>query len=200
MNSEIRFEKVPLEEFVKEMKGILGEETKCKKDVNDWLAEMYENIKLPVRKTSGSAGYDFFIPFDITLSIDGVVVIPTGIRAIIPEGTFLGMYPRSGLGFKFRTAMANTVGIIDSDYQNADNYGHIKMEMIYDGINPACILERGKDNITYVSEQPLVRLHKHLRLKAGDAFCQGIIQPYLTDDIVVTEKRTGGFGSTDKTN
>ena len=41
------------------------------------------------------------------------------------ENWVLQCYPRSGLGFKFRLQLNNTVGIIDSDYYNSDNEGHI---------------------------------------------------------------------------
>ena len=37
----------------------------------------------------------------------------------------LKCYPRSGLGFKYRLQLNNTVGIIDSDYFYSDNEGHI---------------------------------------------------------------------------
>ncbi len=53
------------------------------------------------------------------------IKIPTGIRVKINDGWVLKLYPRSGLGFKFRVQMNNTVGIIDSDYYNSDNEGHI---------------------------------------------------------------------------
>ena len=86
---------------------------------------MYEGIKLPVRATSGSAGYDFFAPFDFILAPSQTIKIPTGIRCEIDEGWVLKIYPRSGLGFKFRLQLNNTVGIIDSDYFYSDNEGHI---------------------------------------------------------------------------
>ena len=95
---------------------------------NDSIAELeniYENIKLPKRATSGSAGYDFYSPIDITLEPGKTIKIPTGIRVEICDGWVLKCYPRSGLGFKFRLQLNNTVGIIDSDYFNSDNEGHI---------------------------------------------------------------------------
>ncbi len=64
----------------------------------------------------GSAGYDFFSPVDFTLKPGETIKIPTGIRVFIEEDWVLNIFPRSGLGFKFRLQMNNTVGIIDSDY------------------------------------------------------------------------------------
>ena len=80
------------------------------------IKEMYENLKLPRRATKGSAGYDFFAPFAFTLAPGETIKIPTGIRAEMKEDWVLQIYPRSGLGFKYRLQMNNTVGIIDSDY------------------------------------------------------------------------------------
>ena len=74
----------------------------------------YEAIKLPKRATSGSAGYDFFAPCDIFLSPKEDIKIPTGIRVQLDEDKLLACFPRSGLGFKYRIALNNTVGIIDA--------------------------------------------------------------------------------------
>ena len=51
--------------------------------------------------------------------------VPTGIRVFMQENYVLKLYPRSGLGFKYRLQLNNTVGIIDSDYYSSDNEGHI---------------------------------------------------------------------------
>ena len=71
---------------------------------------------MPRRATSGSAGYDFFTPVEITLKPGETIKVPTGIRANMEEGWVLQIFPRSSLGFKFRLQLNNTVGIIDSDY------------------------------------------------------------------------------------
>ena len=82
---------------------------------------VYQKIRLPRRATVGSAGYDFFAPEAFSLVPHETIKIPTGIRAEIAEGWVLQIYPRSGLGFKYRLQMDNTVGIIDSDYFYSDN-------------------------------------------------------------------------------
>ena len=87
----------------------------------------------------------------------------------------LQIYPRSGLGFKYRLQMNNTVGIIDSDYFYSDNEGHIFIKILNDS-----------------------REEKTLELAEGMAFAQGIFMEYgITEDDDVTESRNGGFGSTD---
>lgn len=98
------FQKVSREQFLEASAAFSG------------AAEAYDRIKMPVRATAGSAGYDFCTPYDITLAPGESVKIPTGIRAKMDEGWVLKLYPRSGLGFKFRLQLDNTVGIIDSDY------------------------------------------------------------------------------------
>ncbi len=162
MKAVAKFEKVSLSQFI-----------------NDWdlggnAEEIYNNIKLPTRATSGSAGYDFFAPIDINLAPGETIKIPTGIRAKIEEGYVLSLYPRSGLGFKFRLQLNNTVGIIDSDYYGSDNEGHIFCKITND-----------------------TNENKTVSIKKGDGFCQGIFTEYFItyDDEAVT-KRNGGFGST----
>ena len=81
----------------------------------------YEDIKLPARATRGSAGYDFYAPYDFTLAPGQWTKIPTGIRIVLDDDKFLLIAPRSGLGFKYRLQLDNTVGIIDSDYCRSDN-------------------------------------------------------------------------------
>ena len=80
------------------------------------VEEIYHSIQLPKRATKGSAGYDFYSPIDFELNPGQTIKIPTGIRVRIENGWVLGLYPRSGLGFKYRLQLNNTVGIIDSDY------------------------------------------------------------------------------------
>lgn len=130
---------------------------------------IWEHIKLPTRATSGSAGYDFYIPDGTHLGATWYQLIPTGIRCKIKPGYVLMLYPRSSLGFKHAFGLANTTGIIDSDYYNAANEGHIMIK--------ASAID--------------------LNLEAGDRFIQGIFLPYyLAEEDEVTTERSGGLGST----
>lgn len=135
---------------------------------------IYHEIRLPKRATRGSAGYDFFTPFPIVLAPGKTVKVPTGIRVEMQENWVLKCYPRSGLGFKYRLQLNNTVGIIDSDYFYSDNEGHIFAKITNDS-----------------NEKKL------LEIDAGQGFMQGIFVEYgITMDDDVTEIRNGGFGST----
>ncbi len=136
------------------------------------LETIYNSITLPKRATKGSAGYDFCLPHDLNLNPNETIIITTGIRVSIDDGWVLKCYPRSSLGFKFKLKLDNTVGIIDSDYFNAKNEGHIMAK------------------ITNNSDQIL-------KLDEGSAFIQGVFVQYgITIDDDVEELRTGGFGST----
>ena len=138
------------------------------------IQEMYRQLRLPERATRGSAGYDFFAPFSFSLAPGDSIKIPTGIRVRMDEGWVLKLYPRSGLGFKYRLQMDNTVGIIDSDYFNSDNEGHIFIKMTNDS-------NQGKT----------------VELARGTGFAQGIFLEYgITVDDGADGERNGGFGST----
>ena len=140
------------------------------------IKSLYDAIKLPKRATKGSAGYDFFAPFDITLAPGKTIKVPTGIRCKMELNYVLKLYPRSGPGFKYRLQLNNTVGIIDSDYYYSDNEGHIFAKITNDSNE-----------------------NKTLEIKQGTGFMQGIFVEYgITIDDDATETRNGGFGSTTK--
>lgn len=165
-----RFHKVSEERFTADWKdtfpGASGEEAHS----------VYEKIRLPRRATSGSAGYDFFSPADFTLKPGETIKIPTGIRVEMQQEWVLKCYPRSGLGFKYRLQLNNTVGIIDSDYFYSDNEGHIFVKLTND-------TNEGKT----------------VEIPADTGFMQGIFVEYgITVDDDVKDVRNGGFGSTTK--
>lgn len=140
------------------------------------IGEVYEGISLPGRATAGSAGYDFFAPMTFSLKPGETIKFPTGIRVEMEEGWVLKCYPRSGLGFKYRLQLNNTVGIIDSDYFYSDNEGHIFCKLTNDS-----------------NEE------KSLLVEQGTGFMQGIFVEYgITWDDEATKVRNGGFGSTTK--
>lgn len=164
-----KFEKVSFEQFE-----------------NDWLKnfpetknvrEIYDSIKLPKRATVGSAGYDFYAPDDVTFTKGKSTLVPTGIRSKIEDGWVLSIYPRSGLGFKHRCQLDNTVGIIDADYYNSSNEGHIMIKISCDAHDEG----------------------HSATVEAGDGFAQGIFTQFgITFDDDADGIRDGGFGSTTK--
>lgn len=162
-----KFEKISAFQFLLDFEGLdLG------------LDADYDEIKLPKRATKNSAGYDIFNPFnhDIVLQAGETIKFPTGIRVLLDDDKVLLITPRSGLGFKYRLQLDNTIGVIDADYSSSGNEGHIWVKITNDS-------KEGKTVI----------------IPKGSAVCQGIIVKfYTTEDDNTDGVRNGGFGSTDK--
>ena len=160
-----KFEKVSYQQYAHDQSNI-----------NQQLVDEqdYENITLPKRATKASAGYDFFVNQTLIIKPHETITYVTGLRCKIDDNWVLMIFPRSGLGFKYRFQLDNTVGIIDADYYHADNQGHIMIKMTNNS-------------------------DKEFTLNKGDGLAQGIFLPYgLADVQEVTAVRTGGLGSTTK--
>lgn len=163
-----QFFKVSRENFLNSMREEFSQYTE------EDIRNMYESLALPERATKGSAGYDFLAPFSFSLSPGATIKIPTGIRVKMEEGWVLNLYPRSGLGFKYRLQLNNTVGIIDSDYYYSDNEGHIFIKLTNDS-------NEGKT----------------VEVAQGSGFAQGIFTEFgITVNDAAEGVRNGGFGST----
>lgn len=163
-----QFMKVSLDQFSHDMYAAVGRQDL---GVTPNIKEVYESIQLPRRGTARSAGYDFYMPFDIGIIPGIIYTIPTGIRCQMDDNLALFLFPRSGLGFRYGMRLRNSVGITDADYFWAENEGHIM----------AC----------FTTDQ-------EFQLHAGDRFMQGVFFPYYIteDDDPISAERHGGFGST----
>ena len=151
------FEKISFEQFSKDIKDD---------------RELYDEYKLPVRKTKASAGYDFLAIEDIEIKPGEIKKIPTGIKANYPEDEVLLLFVRSSMGFKWNVRMCNQVGVIDSDfYNNPDNEGHMWFALQNEG-------------------------DKTFKVNKGEGFGQGIFIKYLTVDNEeeIIDNRTGWSG------
>ena len=145
------------------------------------IAKGYEDqdIHLPVRKTKYSAGYDIEAAEDIVVPSfkKGMAptFIPTGLKAYMASDEVLYLYNRSSNPKKKGLILANSVGVVDSDYYgNIDNDGHI-MFAFYN-----------------IKEEDIT-------IKKGEAIGQGVFSKYfVVDDDVSEGERVGGFGSTNK--
>ena len=170
-----RFEIVSFEQFKNDwlnaFKGLWDESNEY--DIND-IKYIYNCLTIPNRSTKHSAGYDFKSPINFKLQPGESIMIPTGIRSYMPSHMVLMIFPRSGLGTKYRLGLCNTASVIDSDYFYSDNEGHIYIKMVNDG-----------DKVVTIDQ--------------GQAFVQGIFTEYFTTyDDNADGVRTGGMGSTDK--
>lgn len=169
-----RFEKVSLKQFIVDWRNTFECDVSQDNMSDQKLTEIYDNIDLPKRATLGSAGYDFFSPVMFILHPGKSIKIPTGIRCHMEYGWMFQCYPRSGLGFKYRLQLDNTVGIVDSDYYYSNNEGHIFLKLTNDT----------KEN-------------KTININKGDKIAQGIFVEYgITYDDDTNGIRNGGLGST----
>ena len=144
------------------------------------IAKGYEDkgINIPVRKTAHSAGYDVEAAEDIIIPqfVPGAkpTLIPTGLKAYCqPDECYLLLNRSSGPKKGF--ILANSVGLIDSDYYgNIDNDGHFFFAYF--------------------------NCSDHdIEVKKGDVIGQVVFTKYLiVDNDNATGVRVGGFGSTSK--
>lgn len=136
------------------------------------------SIPLPAYATDGSAALDLRACLDspITIAPAETVTIPSGIAISIHDpGLVAILAPRSGLGIKHGIVLANTIGVIDSDYQ-----GEIKV-----GI-------RNQGTTAYT-------------IQPGERICQMLFMPVVQASLRVVEQFSeessrgeGGFGHTGK--
>lgn len=171
------FEKISLEQWLNDYDPVGWLKHYRPTECNEFCAaRRYEEIKLPKQGTKHSMGMDFFAPYDIKIYAHDDLVVPTGIRWVVSNYVSVGLLivPRSGLGFKHGIRLANTIGVIDADYQFADNDGHIMIKLH----NPS---------------------DEDVEIEQGKGFAQGIVMPYfICNGAESDEDRTNGFGSTTK--
>ena len=133
-----------------------------------------KEVKIPQRQTGKSAGYDLSVVNGATIYPGTFSIFNTGLKAYMQDDEFLSMHVRSSLGIKKNLMLANTTGIIDSDfYENPENDGHIRIALYN------------------MSDAPV-------EIADGERVVQCIFSKYLTvdKDTPKTEERKGGIGST----
>jgi dUTP pyrophosphatase len=141
-------------------------------------------LDVPVRLTSsqdiapryalpGDAGADLSLAEDVDLAPFERALVGTGVAVAIPEGYAGFVHPRSGLAHRLGLSLVNAPGTIDAGYR-----GEIKVNLV------------NLDPTTPIS------------LRRGDRIAQLVVQPVVqarflpVDDLPVTERGTGGHGST----
>jgi len=162
------FEKVSYEQFKKDIVDEFYLED------GEYIKQIYDELNLPTRATAHSSGYDIESTLTFDLAPNEEIKLPTGFKSYMQMDEWLMIIPRSGLGFKYYTRLANTIGNGDSDfYNNEGNQGHYWVKIRNEG-------------------------DKTLSIKRGDAIAQCLFQKYLIadDDNFKGNKRVGGLGST----
>lgn len=140
------------------------------------MKKLTENAKTPTRGSVEAAGYDLYADLkgaeELTIPAHSTKLVGTGLAMKLPQGTFLGIYPRSGLATKRGLRPANTVGVVDSDYR-----GEIMVALHNDTEEEQTITD-------------------------GERIAQGILQSYMpisfdeVDELSETARGYGSFGST----
>ncbi len=134
------------------------------------------NIEIPKRATSGSAGYDLASAHDVTIEPGEIKIIKTGLKVRMNSCEALFIFARSSLSIKKGLVMSNSVGVIDADYYgNTDNEGHIMVSLM---------------NIR----------DKKAEILKGERIAQGIFIAFQKTDEDKPDRlrRLGGFGSSGK--
>lgn len=138
------------------------------------IQQLRPNAQLPKRATADSAGYDLYALPDTSIIIQPgeICKIPTGI-AVAPSRSDVALciFPRSGLSAKYGITLANSVGLVDSDYR-----GELLVPLINHGKEPFTI-------------------------EPGMRIAQLVVLPILTPELHIvselneTARGTGGFGA-----
>lgn len=137
------------------------------------MREGIAEIKFPTKATRNSSAYDIYSPIDTIINPNESKMIWTGIKALFNENEVLLINVRSSMGKK-NIMLANTQGWIDSDYyENEQNDGNIGINLFNFGTEPFII-------------------------KRGQRIAQCMLTTCINFDMdITTNKRKGGFGSTD---
>ena len=157
-----------------------------------------ENAKLPKYAHLGDGAMDLYSPADYTINPGESIVIPVDIKVALPYGYAFLIHPRSGLSSKTKLRVANSIGLVDSQYKG--NIG-----VIIENIEPPIkdisyeFDENGKPIITSI-------LHgQSYTISKGERFAQMRLAEVCTVNWVpvqsvegIGDDRGGGFGSSGK--
>lgn len=156
-------------------------------------------VKLPIRSTKTSAGFDFEAAEDVYIAplwkqiLKGAresygrdddklqdfvrpTKVKTGIKAYMGDDEFLGLFSRSSLPFTKFLILVDGVGVVDSDYYGSEREdGHIFFQFLNFGLFT-------------------------VKIRKGERIGQGVFMNFLDADDgkcrKLDVKRTGGSGTT----
>lgn len=152
------------------------------------------NVKTPERGTPKSAGIDFFVPNDFVEQVlppQRDILIPSGIKANVPENFMLMAAEKSGVvttknaaiqaGRKPKVTAYNTVVVLGAKIVDEDYQGEIHIHLVNVG-------------------------NEYVIIKPGTKIAQFILVPVSYDTVEIvpenelfdeaSDRGDGGFGST----
>jgi dUTP pyrophosphatase len=137
------------------------------------IRRLHPAAVLPDYQSTGAAAFDLSASADVDVPPGEVRLVPTGLVVEVPNGHFLAVIARSSLPIKKKLFVANSVGVIDSDYRGPTD--EVKIEV-------------------YNFSAQMVRV------SAGERIAQGLVlaAPRVEWDEVheSTAPSRGGFGGT----
>lgn len=135
-----------------------------------------DDVKLPKRADSGSAGYDFYTPISFLLQPNEKIEIALDVKAYMQADEVLLLFIRSSIGNKEDIVLANGTGVIDQSYHNnPKNDGNIHIYLVNTG-------------------------YEVRHFTKGERIVQGVFLPYLVadEDETIHASRRGGSGSSNE--
>ncbi len=132
------------------------------------------NAVIPEYKTKGAAGFDLALAKDVVIAPRSIVMAHTGLVVQIPEGYFLMIASRSSSPVKKGVNLANSIGVLDSDYCGPNDEVLLLLQNVTD---------------------------HEVHLSSGDRVAQGVVLPApqvafqeIDGDVLAVDR--GGLGST----
>ena len=193
----------PKRDFLKQMLGItyncISEaEGVAKRVVNVPIELTTENAKMPKYAHLGDGAVDLYSPADYTINPGETIIIPCDIKVALPYGYAFLIHPRSGTSAKTKLRVANSIGLVDSQYKGV-------IGVIVENIEPRIkdISAEYDDNGRLVVKS--IEYGKPYYIGKGERFAQMRLVEVPTVNFYqvqsvdgIGEDRGGGFGSSGK--
>lgn len=134
---------------------------------------LHPDAELPSQQHPDDAGLDLRSMVGVEVQPGGRAMVPTGVAVAVPEGYAGFVLPRSGLASKRGLTLANAPGLIDAGYR-----GEVVCAVV--NLDP---------------EHPV-------KIAVGDRIAQLVVvalpsvEPAWVDELPVSVRGAGGFGST----
>ena len=150
-----------------------------------------EEVKFPFYATDGAAGADVYALEDVEIGPGETKIIPTGLKMEIPYGYAVLVQMRSGLAAKTKLRLANSVGLIDSDYRGEIG---IILENIEPKIKDLVLDEEGRaTGIEYGRSYSIGKGERIAQLRLVEVPKMAFLE---VEKVSETERNIGGYGST----
>lgn len=140
------------------------------------IKKLHTDAVIPTYATDGSACFDLYTIESGKIYPGRAVNFHTGISFEIPKGHVMLIYSRSGHGFNHGIRLVNATGIIDSDYRG---------EVLIKLHNDHPVLTFNVNKLDRIAQAMIIPVDQ-------------VLQFEVVEELSVTERGEGGFGSTGK--